>query len=83
MDERQREWERRLGPVAAGAAVAGLVLLIAQVGFQAIALSDAGKGDRGGLLAIHDAHGPLRCVQRRGWPSPASPWEWCSGTSSA
>ncbi len=59
MDENQHEWERRLGPVAAGAAVAGVVLLIAQVGFQAVALSGAGKGDRGGLLAIHEHTGPF------------------------
>ena len=59
MDDSQREWERRFGPVAAGAAVAGVVLLLAQVGFQAIALSGAGSGDRGGLLAIHDHKGPF------------------------
>jgi hypothetical protein len=59
MDETQREWERRYGPVAAGAAVAGTLLLLGQVLFQAVALSDAGSGDRGGLLAIHEHQGPF------------------------
>ena len=59
MDQDQREWEGRFGPVAAGAALAGVALLAAQLGLQAIALSDAGKGDRGGLIAIHENTGPF------------------------
>ena len=59
MTDAEREWERRLGPVAAAATLAAAVLLGAQVVLQALALSDAGKGDRGALLAIHDNAGPF------------------------
>jgi hypothetical protein len=58
--EEQLAWERRLGPVAAGAAVAAALLLLVQTFLvQFVVLEDSPETDRGALLALDDHAGLL------------------------
>jgi hypothetical protein len=57
--EEQLEWEARWSRPAAAAAAAAAVLPIASALIRFAALGDAGKGDRGALLAFNEQQGLL------------------------